>query len=29
MLNKPFQDNYIPIVFATDDNFVPYLYVAM
>ena len=27
---KPiFDKNYIPIVFATDDNFVPYLYVAM
>ena len=24
-----FDKNYIPIVFATDDNFVPYLYVAM
>ena len=27
---KPiFDKNYIPIGFATDDNFVPYLYVAM
>lgn len=28
-IRKKFKNNYIPIVFATDDNFVPYLYVSL
>lgn len=29
MIEKLYNENNIPIVFATDDNFVPYLYVAL